>query len=203
MTDRELWGQMALGMLRSGGDTPRFVHLGLASLEDVRGFPVLPVGQTVAPGQILYTEIDGQLVGYSAQGVQPAIVGPAPREWLDAWAVCQDAWDRTWEILRPGTMLRELSAAVTGASSGPYRARQALHGQGLGDDMPLLSSSATAANRMEDRALEVGSCFVLKPYAQWTDAKGPKELNWGDTVAITNDGPRRLGSRPHELIIRD
>lgn len=202
-SDRELWGQMALAMLRVGGDPPRFVHLGLGSLSDIRGFPVEPVGQIVDSSQVLYTEVDGRFVGYAAQGVQPAIVGPVPHDWHDAWKVCRDAWDRTWELLHPGTMLGDLSKAAAGASSGRFRARQALHGQGLGDDMPLLSSTSTASNRMEDRALEVGTCFVLKPYALWTDDNGPKELNWGDTVAITSDGPRRLGSRSHELIIRE
>src|SRR4051812_4729480 len=112
-SDRELWGQMTLGMMRAGGDPPEFGHLGLASLEDIRGFPVRPVGDTVERSQILYTELEGRFAGYAAQGVQPAMVGPVPPDWRDAWKVCVDAWDRTWELLRPGTSLAELATAAS------------------------------------------------------------------------------------------
>jgi hypothetical protein len=56
---------------------------------------------------------------------------------------------------------------------------------------------------MSGRRLHEGVCFVLKPYATWSDGDGEKELNWGDTVVITGNGARRLGDRPHELIVRD
>jgi Xaa-Pro aminopeptidase len=202
VTDRELWGQMTLAMLRAGADPPQFAHLGVASLDDVRGFGVLPVGRRVQSQEILYTEVEGRFAGYAAQGVQPAIIGSVPREWLDAWEVARDAWQRSWDVLRAGVPLREVAQAAVGAATGRFHARQSLHGQGLGDDMPLVSSNSSALNRMADRTLEVGACFVLKPYATWNGEHGPKELNWGDTVAITPTGPVRLGSRPQELIIR-
>jgi Xaa-Pro aminopeptidase len=203
VSDRELWGQMALGMMRAGGDSPRFAHLGLAPLRDIGGLSVHPAGRTADREQLLYAEVEGLFAGYAAQGVQPAAIGPVPKDWLDAWDVCREAWDRTWELLRPGATFGEISAAAEAASKGPFRARPTLHGQGLGDDMPLITPGASVANRVPDRRLEPGVCFVLKPYAEWTDGGGPKGLNWGDTVVITETGARRLGSRPHELVIRE
>ncbi len=202
-SDREMWGQMALGMMRAGADLPRFAHLGLAPLRDIRALPIQPVGQIAEPGQILFTEIEGRFAGYAAQGVQPAAIGPVPQDWLDAWQVCVDAWDRSWELLRPGVTFGEVSAAADAASTERFRARPTLHGQGLGDDMPLITPTSAPINRLSDRVLEPGTCFVLKPYAEWTDENGPKALNWGDTVVITRGGARRLGTRPHELVIRD
>lgn len=202
-TDRELWGQMVLAMLRAGGDPPRFAHLGIAPLRNLRGFPVQPVGHVAAAGDMLFNEADGRYAGYDAQGVQPVALGPLPPEWAEAWKVHAEAWNRTWEVLRPGTTFAAVEAAVRPATAGRFAARQTLHGRGLGDDMPLITSSSSPSNRMGERALREGVCFVLKPYATWTDSQGEKELNWGDTVVITRDGARRLGQRPHELIVHD
>ena len=141
--------------------------------------------------------------GYQAQGVQPAVVGPLPPAWRDAWRVHVEAWERTMAMLRPGVTFEEILHAADGASAGQFHARQTLHGQGLGDDMPLITTSSLRANRMGDRVVEEGVCFVLKPYARWTDHAGEKELNWGDTVVITAEGARRLGARPHEIIVND
>jgi Xaa-Pro dipeptidase len=201
--DREIWGQMVLAMARAGGDAPRFAHFGIAPLRDIRGFAVQPVGHAAAAGDILFNEVDGRYTGYDAQGVQPIILGALPSDWLDAWKVHVEAWDRTWEILSPGVTFSEIEAAVRPAATGRFGARQTLHGRGLGDDMPLITSTSSNANRMGKRILEEGVCFVLKPYATWSDEHGEKELNWGDTVVITQDGARRLGGRPHELIVKD
>ncbi|MPZ15262.1 MAG: M24 family metallopeptidase [Chloroflexi bacterium] len=203
VTDRELWGQLVLGMMRAGGDPPRFAHLGATPTDDIRGFPVQPVGRVIGRGEILFNEVGGRYGGYEAQGAQPIAVGPIPSDWGDAWKVHVEAWERTWDVLRPGFTLGEIIDAARLAGSGRIRVRQTLHGQGLGDDMPLITSSSTVRNRMPGRRLEEGVCFVLKPYAEWSDANGLKELNWGDTVVITKDGARRLGTRPHELIIID
>jgi Xaa-Pro dipeptidase len=202
ITDRELWGHMVLAMVRAGGDPPRFAHFGIAPMRDIRGFPIKPIGHPAATGDMLFNEIDGRYAGYDAQGVQPVILGPLPPEWAEAWKVHTDAWDRTWAVLRPGARFADVEAAVRPAASGRFGVRQTLRGRGVGDDIPLITSSSSTAGRMRELVLEEGVCFVLKPYATWADAHGAKELNWGDTVVITRDGARRLGERPHELIIR-
>jgi Xaa-Pro dipeptidase len=201
--DREIWGQMILAMARAGGDPPRFAHLGIAPLHDTRGSAVRPVGHAATAGDILFNEVDGRYAGYDAQGVQPIILGALPPDWADAWKVHLEAWERTWAVLRPGTTFSEVEAAVGPAAHGHIGVRQTLHGRGLGDDMPLITSTSSRANRMGERVLEEGVGFVLKPYATWADERGPKELNWGDTVIVTRDGARRLGNRPHELIVKD
>jgi len=201
--DREIWGQMVLAMMRAGGDPPRFAHFGIAPLRDIRGFAVQPVGHAAAVGDILFNEVDGHYTGYDAQGVQPIVLGALPSDWAEAWKVHTEAWNRTWELLRPGVTFAELESAVRPAATRRFGVRQTLHGRGLGDDMPLITSSSSSANRMGERVLEEGVCFVLKPYATWSDGLGEKELNWGDTVVVTRDGARRLGERSHELIVRD
>ena len=203
MNDRELWGEMILATLRAGGDPPRLADLGLASLRDPRGPLLQPIGRVAAPGDLLLTELDGRYAGYEAQGVQPAILGSAPPDWRDAWKVHLEAWDRTWEVLRPGATFGDVESAVGRAATRKFKAAQALHGRGLGDDIPLITFSSAAGSRMSDRVLQEGVCFVLKPYATWLDEDGEKELNWGDTVVITQGGARRLGDRPHELIIQE
>jgi Xaa-Pro aminopeptidase len=203
VTDRELWGQMALAMLRAGCDPPEFAHMRVASFTDTREMPVQPSGRVVHANDLLVNTVDGLYCGYAAQGVQPIAVGPVSDAWREAWSLHLEAWDRTWDALRPGATFADVVDAVAAVGRGRYRVRQTLHGQGLGDDIPLITPSATRENRMPERALEAGVCFVLKPYATWEDASGRHELNWGDTVVITDDGARRLGNRPHEIIVRD
>ncbi len=201
--DRNLWGEMVLAMLHAGGDPPRVAHLGIAPLRDIRGRPVQPVGHVAAVGDILVSEIDGRYAGYDAQGVQPVVLGSLPGDWAEAWKIHAEAWDLTWRALRPGATFGEIETAVQAAATERFGVRQTLHGCGLGDDMPLIAAGASSVNRMPERVLKEGVCFVLKPYATWIDSFGEKELNWGDTIAITRDGARRLGGRPHEFIVRD
>lgn len=201
--DRELWGEMVLAMVRAGGEPPRLANLGMAPLRDLRRLPTQPVGHVAAAGYILLNEVDGRFAGYEAQGVQPMALGPLPSDWVEAWDVHVEAWDRTWDILRPGTTFAEIESAVRPAATARISIRQTLHGRGLGEDIPLITAGSGAASRMAERILEPGVCFVLKPYAAWSSASGANELNWGDTVVITRDGARRLGQRTHELIVKD
>ena len=203
VSDRELWGQMVLASARAGGDPPRVADLAVAGLDQRRGSVLQPVGRLAAPGDVLLNKLEGRYAGYDAQGVQPAILGRPPKDWTDAWKVHVEAWDRTWEALRPGATFGEVEAAASSAATGRFAVAQTLHGRGVGDDIPLITRSSSQANRMSGRRLQEGVCFVLKPYATWSDANGGKQLNWGDTVVITANGARRLGDRPHELIVRD
>lgn len=202
VTDRELWAHMALGLARAGVDPPRFCRVGVAESAD-RGLPVGPVGHTVGTQEVLYAEIASRYTGYEARGAQSLGVGPAPRAWQDAWQAHLEAWQQTWETLRPGVTFDEISAAVQPAAWGPYCTRQALVGVGLGDDLPAITSSGVSRNPLHDRGLEEGVCFALLGSVEWTDSQGNQRIDWGDTVAITEEHAQRLGRRPHELIVND
>ena len=126
--------------------------------------------------------------------------GPVDSAWQAAWEAHLDAWDRIWAVLRQGATLGQIEAAARVASAGSVAVHARLRGQGLGDDLPLLDSRYPQPGWTEPRPLETGTCFLLEPCCTWTSFGREQELSWGDTVLITEQGPRRLGSRPHELV---
>jgi Xaa-Pro aminopeptidase len=203
VSDRDLWGQMVLAMLRADTDRPRLTRLALFPPDDVQELPNQPIGRSAQSGQVLFAEAGGLVLGYSARGMQPAALGSLAQEWRDAWQVWMNAWNETWEALRPGASLAEVRAAAQRASTARFRARPLVEGEGLGDDMPLITTGSAAFDRIQDRPLEPGVVVLVKPRVEWGGEAGHKEISWGDTVAITPDGPRRLGARPMEFIIRD
>jgi hypothetical protein len=50
-----------------------------------------------------------------------------------------------------------------------------------------------------DYELKENMTFIFKPAAVTAD--GNSLCTWGDTVVITANGARRLGTRPHDLCV--
>jgi Xaa-Pro dipeptidase len=190
-------------MVQAGSDPPEPAQLGVGSTQGRQAWAPWPVGHVAAAGDALIATVAGRYAGYNAQGIQPVVLGPLPEDWGNAWQVHLNAWQRTWQVLRPGARLAEVEVAVVSSPNGELRARQTIHGCGLGDDMPLITSDSAPRSRSDNRVLKEGVCLAVKSYVTWTDEYVDKKLGWGDTVVITRDGARRLGARPHELIVRD
>jgi len=73
-----------------------------------------------------------------------------------------------------------------------------LHGRGLGEDLPVLNVASLDSPVMQT-AIQPGQVFVMGPRLGTPD--GCKILAWGDTVAVTESGARRLGKRSSEPIV--
>ncbi len=75
-----------------------------------------------------------------------------------------------------------------------------LHGRGAGDDGPIITNSSRNARDLEV-ALQENMVFVIKPSVE-TAPGGTKSIcTWGDTVVVTREGGKRLGTLPHDLAI--
>ncbi|HEX5326064.1 MAG TPA: hypothetical protein VFW75_05310, partial [Acetobacteraceae bacterium] len=68
---------------------------------------------------------------------------------------------------------------------------------GTGDDGPLLVARRAEADDVLDLVIEEDCVFVIKPSAA-LDGEGDY-ARWGDTVAVTKSGAKRLGTRPQEM----
>jgi Xaa-Pro aminopeptidase len=73
-----------------------------------------------------------------------------------------------------------------------------MHGRGQGDDGPIITDSARDPGPL-GVPLQERMVFVLKPGV--VSADGRYNITWGDTVVVTAQGGRRLGTRPHGLVI--
>jgi hypothetical protein len=73
-----------------------------------------------------------------------------------------------------------------------------MHGKGAGDDGPIITGSAREARDM-GYALKANMTAVFKPSIMTED--GTSLCTWGDTIVITPEGGKRLGTRSHGLAI--
>jgi Xaa-Pro aminopeptidase len=111
-----------------------------------------------------------------------------------------EAFHTVMDKLKPGVTVRELiGAAQLSAMGGRLTTGLGGHGRGTGDDGPLLVARRQENNAVLDIVIEEDCSFVVKPSAAF-DGEGDY-ARWGDTVVVTKDGAKRLGTRPQEMRI--
>jgi Xaa-Pro aminopeptidase len=158
-----------------------------------------PTFRSLQPGDVLITEIEGRWGGHIAQIDESVAIGPAPADLRDGMALACEGFERAFAALRPGVTVGEIMdrGALTGMG-GRGETELTLHGRGCGDDGPLgIPGCGEEVRRL---TILEGCCFIVKVSTS-VDGK-PHYGRWGDTVAVTRDGARRLGTRPqvlHEL----
>ncbi len=150
-------------------------------------------------GDVLLNEIEGRWGGYAAQIDQSTFVGRVPTFCRDAWAAGVEAFERTVAAMRPGVTYGELlDVCAATPTPGGWAARLVLHGRGLGDDGPLITNPPHNPVVLE-RPLEAGNVFVIKPAVEL--AGYTETARFGDSVAVTANGARRLGTRGQDFAI--
>jgi Xaa-Pro aminopeptidase len=156
-----------------------------------------PTQRVLRDGDVILKEIEGRWAGYAAQIDQSTFVGRVPDFCQDAWKVGVEAFERAVAAMKPGVTYGELlqACAATPKTAG-WSARLVLHGRGLGDDGPLITNPPHDPVIME-RPLAPGNVFVIKPAAYH---EGYTETaRFGDSVAVTATGARRLGTRGQDF----
>lgn len=156
-----------------------------------------PTLRTLGDGDLIRTRVEGRWAGYTAQLDQSVFVGRVPQDCRDAWQVAVESFQRSVEAMKPGVTFGELiDRCAATPSVGGWSARLTLHGRGLGDDGPLITSPPFPKEILE-RPLEPGHVFVVKP-AIVKDGRA-ENARFGDTVAVAASGPRRIGARSLEF----
>jgi hypothetical protein len=118
-------------------------------------------------------------------------------------------WQRCLDALQIGQTVGQVNEACQSnaaeilPSGSKYQnpsGQLTMHGRGLGSDGPLVTASEREASTMA-QVLTPGWAFVFKPGIRF-EANGRRYSgSWGDTVVLTEHGPRRLGKRPPGLIV--
>jgi len=191
--ENELMGEMLREIVRQGGEPITMLLFGTGGPEVPWAQRVFTTRQLKA-GDLINTEVEGKYGGYIAQALQPISLGPRPRELEKIFDATKIIFDRMLEFLKPGITFGEVAKfyqdEVQAAGYEPDGAL--MHGRGLGEDAPMLYGARSDFPE-KDEKIKAGHVFVLKPAAR----KGfmRDSIRAGDTVAIEENGARRLGKR--------
>lgn len=157
-----------------------------------------PIGRRLQHGTFITNEVSAIWGDMVAQEVQPILLAPIPDRWKTLVEVQRAVWQAGLVRLKAGTAFMDLIDFVKGFSKVPgVRTTVTLHGRGVGDDGPLITSRSTNA-KIGDLRLEAGTCWVWKPAAVTEDGKA--EFQWGGDVVVRADGGEKLFTRPHAFV---
>ncbi|WCP16284.1 Methionine aminopeptidase 1, mitochondrial (plasmid) [Sphingobium sp. AntQ-1] len=156
-----------------------------------------PTGRKLATGDMISTECEARWGGYIAQNTQPLFVGKAPDEYHRMFALQQEAIAACYDALRPGNTVNDVIEAAAALTTDEYQCRLLMHARGLGDDSPIAIYAARDP-LMRDWVIEENATFIVKPMINTHD--NARRLYWGDTVFVTPEGAKRLGTRAPALI---
>jgi Xaa-Pro aminopeptidase len=205
-TDHVVWAAMIGEICRGGSELPAHALWG----SGVRPIPLSRATHgTLHRGHLIVNEIDAAYGGYHALAVQPFAIQDCDPVYRDLHAMHAELWQRCFDELRVGRTIGEIdelwrtSAAEVLPEGSRYTkpgGELVIRGCGLGSDAPLL----TAGSRREATLAQPfapGWAFALQPVLHVEAANRRYSASWGDTIVISESGPRRLGTRPPGLIV--
>ena len=203
--DWEVWAAMHYAMTRNGSELP--VHCFWVSGKNPKRTLTRPSMRLLERGDVIINEIEASWIGYRAQAVQPVFVEVIHLVQAELIKVQREIFNRVMENLKPGVTVGELaqlsrrtaeSAALKTGPAAGARGDLTMHGRGAGDDGPIITPHAKSPKQLAV-AMRENMVFICKPSA--ISADGEYTCQWGDTVVVTKSGGRRLGKRPHELVV--
>ncbi|HZG89213.1 MAG TPA: M24 family metallopeptidase, partial [Pseudonocardia sp.] len=152
----------------------------------------------ITPGDVVVIDIGGPLPsGYYSDCTRTYAVGAEPPAAVrEAYAVLQDAQERSVAAVRPGVTAEQVDAAarepITAAGLGERFIHRTGHGIGLDvHEDPYIVAGNTGP-------LEPGMAFSVEPGVYLDGAWGARIE---DIVVVTADGCERLNSRPRDLVV--
>ncbi len=203
--DWDVWASVMSALFHNGSEMP--VHCNWVSGPNAQHTRTRPTMRRLARGDLIVDEIEASWIGYRAQQVQPVFVEEVDPVHGELIKVQGEIYQRLLEILKPGITVGEIAertkefVAAALPAKGPAvgaRGRLNMHGRGAGDDGPLITPSQTRPEQLAAELRE-NMAFIFKPGV--ISADDECECVWGDTIIITPQGGRRLGSRPHGHLV--
>jgi Xaa-Pro aminopeptidase len=204
-SDWVVWADAMHAMARAGSELP--VHFNWVSGPRPPRTLSRASHRILQRGDIILNELEANWGGYRAQQDIPVAVGQPDPAYQELMKVQEDLFETILAALKPGTSLGELAAMCAERAtrvaprSGPAAGTKGvlnMHGRGQGDDGPIITDSARDPGPLSVQLRE-RMVFVLKPGV--VSANDDYNITWGDTVVVTPNGGRRLGTRPHGIVI--
>ncbi|MDC0033047.1 M24 family metallopeptidase [Alphaproteobacteria bacterium] len=192
--EHALYAEMMAAHIRAEGEVPAMLLIGIGQAPNQT--VLLPSVRALQSNDILICESEIKYGGYMAQSIESVCLGTPGYDYQRLYDSSLECFHVLLDKARPGVPYAELIRLWTehmekaGLSAAPTMG----HGQGLGQDGPTTRPGGDA----QGRVIEVGHCFVLKPWA--TSKDGARAIRAGNSVVIEEFGARRLGQ--HEMSFR-
>jgi Xaa-Pro aminopeptidase len=194
-----LYARVTERMLELGSENYHWaLSTGLDRGESMR-FTEPPIGRRLQVGTRITNEVSAIWGGMVAQEVQPILLAPTPDEWKPVIQLHQELFEASLAFMKPGTSFGDMIDFVNefaDAGTG-FRSFLTMHGRGMGNDGPLLTSRARG-ERIRGLRLEKGNAWVFKPSTGTADER--VSFSWGGDVVVTETGGELLSQRPHGLV---
>ncbi|GAB2673300.1 Xaa-Pro peptidase family protein [Gordonia jinhuaensis] len=151
--------------------------------------------RVIDEGDVVVVDIGGPVEpGYNSDSTRTYVVGSAPSEVTDVYAVLQRAQQAAVDAIRPGATAGEIDAAarsvITEAGYGDYFIHRTGHGIGLSvHEEPYIVGGS-------DQVLREGMAFSVEPGIYFPGSWGARIE---DIVVVTADGGEPMNTQPHEL----
>jgi len=194
--ESDVYAEMIAAMIRGGGELPTMVSW-FSGPFGVRSQRLTMASQRVIGKNWFFTqECEGRLAGYVAQRQNPVYVGgPIPAILKAGFEAQNRALYACWEALKPGITFPELQEISLRAGEGTgFKTELTMHGRGLGDDAPMVNQGWV---RVDMGQVKQNCVFQVKPNAT---SPGLDGCTWSDSVVVTPQGARRLGTQPVQIV---
>ena len=193
--DNEVLAEMIYSMLKNGGEMPPMVIWEAAKYP--RHASRHPTTRILEEGDIIVNEISPKYGGYFAHPHYPvAVGGTCEKEYVEMFEICLEAFNLALETLRPGITIGEFAAKIDlmVEERGYLQIHPLVHGLGLGHpEFPMAPIAGQPKRKSQSELLiRENMVFALEPVVATPDAS--KALPLGDTVVVTKEGCRQLGS---------
>jgi Xaa-Pro aminopeptidase len=206
--DHVVWAETMHAMFVRGSELS--VHFNWISGQNPGRTLTRPTQRPLEKGDLILKEIESSIIGYRAQQLRPLAVHECAPMILELAKLHAELYDELLSFVKPGVTVGQVVEKTealgneVAPKSGPLAgARTALtmHGRGLGDDHPLITSNYEAMKRAWNAPLPENGVYICKPAVRTAD--GAYEFAWGDTVRTTPRGTVRMGKSPHGVIISE
>lgn len=214
----ELWAEMFRTQVANGGEPHVFILLSSGNLDEEPGVlrrlvhgsapPIAPTTRRLREGDLVITEFHASYGGYLTAAEFSVFVGDPPRALLDLHEIAVECLNEGFGSFRPGVTLRELLEAIRkpAARAGVDYVELGFHGHGLASpEFPAIVHKPNIDNgvairatgsRIGDLELKPGMVFGTNIDIHNPDWKPDVGIMLGDTVLVTENGPRRLVEVP-------
>jgi Xaa-Pro aminopeptidase len=186
--NRVVWLAMFNAMVNASGERPWRLSINTGG----GGNSALnrPLEKVLKAGDILTQECTGTVLGYGTQVNHSMLIGsPAPADWADAAKDSVDTFHDMLALIAPGKTVADICAPYDKrlVARGDRAGQLVIHSGGLGT-LPRGGSAGDVGKMM----LQTGMVFDVKPNFTLKDGSN---VQFGDSIVITESGARRLGTR--------
>ena len=190
---RVVWLAMYNAMVNASGERPW--RLSIRAGGGGNSALNRPLEEVMPAGKILSQECTGSVLGYGTQVNHSIVIGsPAPPDWADAAKDSIDTFHEMVAAVAPGKTVKEVCAPLDKrlVARGEKPGALVIHSGGLGT-MPRGGSAGDTG----DIVIREGMVFDIKPTFQVKDAG---TAQFGDSIVVTANGARRLGTREIKVV---